>query len=204
MDPRRPLPPDMRQVEPPPNNPHALFFLVPRYNERGGALGDSVSSAPEAKIRISSSVSFNRKPSLRSSSGKRGTLNISFNQRSVSRNPLRHIPILWIKSFCDSAPWASPWLERGNVPERIVWLAMWLPVRVFGNRSASRILTQPIFEIIYLHLFDTWCSTTKLRHSFVNTKDSAEYPGTNRSTLNVSSPVSKAQKIGFIFSVLWK
>ena len=59
-------------------------------------------------IFISSSDSCKRS-STNLSSFNKGTFFMSFSHRSDSLNSLRQTRILWIKSFLDSAAWASPW-----------------------------------------------------------------------------------------------
>jgi len=67
-------------------------------------------------ILINSSVSD--KMSLRSSGFLiSGTRCISFNHLLVSLSSFNDIRSLWIKSFGDSAAWASPWFGYGEVPD---------------------------------------------------------------------------------------
>jgi len=90
-------------------------------------------------ILISSSVSA--KSGSTSGVGlMRGTLSISRSHLWDSRSSLRQILSLCTKSLGDSADCASPWLGRGEVPERINWPATWFPTAVLGNRSASRMI----------------------------------------------------------------
>jgi hypothetical protein len=87
------------------------------------------------KIRISWSTSPMAAVTAVDSASPRRSIKRS--HRFISGSSFKQIRSLCKKSFRDSAASTSPWLARGDVPQRSNWLAMWLPALVLGNESAS-------------------------------------------------------------------